>query len=248
MAIFHFTALQLYQKDVDGNASVKDEQDSAPVGTALGMLTGALVGALVGPAVTVAGAAAVVGMAVGATGGGLLGSLADLDNIGVGLDFLELVGNRMDAGTAAVVSEVDEYWTTPLDTRIEALGGEIFRRNRVDFEDEQFTQELQAWNDELDDLDAELQESSNEMKAKLEAKKDAVRNNLKHAKEKGNKKITQLENELDAKVAGLEQQAVDAKAESKAKIDNTIAKVKAGYSARISKLKEAGELTKEALS
>ncbi|MFW2439680.1 MAG: DUF1269 domain-containing protein [Arenicellales bacterium] len=239
-------------KDVDGNVSVREEQDEGPMGAALGMLTGALVGALVGPAGAAAGAAAgsaaAAGMAIGATSGGLLGSLVDVNNVGVGLDFLELVGDRMEAGTAAVVSEVDEYWTAPLDTRIEALGGEVFRRTRTDFEDEQFAQEVQAWNDELDALEAEIKEASDEMKARLEAKKDAVRKSLEEAKEKGNNKVSQLENELKTKVAELEKQSADAKAESKAKIDSTIAKVKAGYTARISKLKEAGSLIKEALS
>jgi DNA repair exonuclease SbcCD ATPase subunit len=187
-------------------------------------------------------------MVLGATGGGLLGSLYDLDNLGVGLDFLDLVANKMEAGTVAVVSEVDEYWTAPLDTRMEALGGEVYRRSRTDFEDEQFAQEVQAWNDELDALDAEMQEASDEMKAKLEARKAAIRQNLEDAMAKGDKKVAQLESELDAKVASLEKQAADAKADAKAKIDANISKVRAGYSARMAKLKEAGNLIREALS
>lgn len=148
-------------KDAEGNASLKKTDDDGPVGTAFGMLLGGFIGALAGPA----------GLVLGATSGGLVGSLGDLDNVGVGLDFLEMVGNKMDAGTAAVVTEVDEYWTAPLDTRMEALGGEVFRRTRADFEDEQFAQEVQAWNDEMDELDAEIQEASDEMKAKLQQKR-----------------------------------------------------------------------------
>lgn len=247
-------AYSVIAKDADGNVSVKKEQDEGPVGLALGMLTGALLGAIVGPAGVAAGAAAgaassaaAAGMLVGATSGGLLGSLVDLNNVDVGLDFLELVGNRMDAGTAAVVSEVDEYWTAPLDTRMEALGGEVFRRARGDFEDEQFVQEVQAWNDELDALDAEMQASSDEMKAKLKAKKDEIRKKLEDAKERGDKKIAQLESEEKAKLAKLKKQIADARAEAKAKIENTVADMKSGYHARIAKLKEAGGLIKEAL-
>jgi hypothetical protein len=60
--------------------------------------------------------------------------------------------------------------------------------------------------------------------------------------------VAQLESELDAKVASLEKQAADAKADAKAKIDANISKVKAGYNARMAKLKEAGNLIREALS
>jgi uncharacterized membrane protein len=225
-------------KDNEGNATIKDEQDNGPVGTAVGMLTGAMVGALAGPA----------GMALGVASGGLLGSLVDVNDVGVGLDFLQLVGDKMDAGTAAVVSEVDEYWTAPLDTRMEALGGQVFRRTRTDFEDEQFVQEVQAWNDELDALEAEMQASSDEMKAKLEVKKQSIRKSLEDAKAKGDKKLAQLDGELNAKVAELSKQSADAKAEARAKIDANISKIKAGYSARMAKLKEAGNLIREALS
>jgi uncharacterized membrane protein len=225
-------------KNADGTASVKDEQDEGLIGTAVGMLTGGLIGALAGPA----------GIAFGAASGGLLGSVADLNNLGVGADFLDIVGSRMEAGSAAVVAEVEEYWTAPLDTRVEDLGGTVFRRTRADFEDEQFAQEVQAWNDEMDELDAEIQQSSDETKAKLQAKKDAVRKQLEDAREKGSKKISQLQDEQHAKVEKLKKQVVDANAEAKAKIEKRIEEVKAGYQARIAKLGEAGGLIKEALA
>ena len=216
-------------KDADGKAELKESEDEGPVGTALGMLTGGLIGALAGPA----------GLLLGTASGGLVGSMADLGNAGVGLDFLEVVGNKMEAGTAAVVTEVDEYWTAPLDTRMEALGGEVHRRTRADFEDEQFAQEVQAWNDEMDELDAEIDEATDEMKAKLKAKKQALGEKIADAMERGGQKIEQLENEQQAKVAKLEKQAADAKAESKAKIEQTIAKVKANHQARMEKIKKA---------
>lgn len=187
-------------------------------------------------------------MVIGAASGGLLGSLADLDNVDVGLDFLEMVGEKMDAGTAALVSEVDEYWTAPLDIRMEALGGEVFRRTRGNFEDEQFAQEVQAWNDELDALDAEIRESADEMKAKLEAKKAEIHEKLAAAKDKNDRKVAQLEGELEAKMAKLKKQTADAKADAKAKIESNMEKLKAGYHARTAKLKDAGHLIKEALS
>ena len=225
-------------KDADGKVSTKDIQDEGPIGTAVGMLTGGLVGVLAGPA----------GVVLGATGGALIGSISDLSNAGVGADFVNVVGNKMDADTFAVLSEVDEYWMAPLDTRMEALGGTVFRRARADFEDEQFAQEVKAWNEEMDQLDAEMQQASDETKAKLQAKKDALRKQLEEAKEKSDKKIAQLQKEQDAKVAALKEQAASAKADAKAKIEKRTEEVKASYNARTAKLSEAGGLIKEALA
>jgi uncharacterized membrane protein len=215
-------------KDADGNVSVKESQDEGPVGTALGMLTGALVGVLAGPA----------GVAVGAAGGGMVGSMFDLANVGVGIEFVDLVGSKMKAGTAAILAEVEEYWTTPLDTRMEALGGTILRQQRLDFEDEQFSQGMQALSDELDELAAETEEASDETKANLEAKKDAVARKLEETREKGRKKVEQWESEQKAKLEKLQGQAGDATAEAKVKILKRMKEYESKHDARMAKLKE----------
>ena len=54
----------------------------------------------------------------------------DLANLGVGEDFLTEVAEYLQPGKAAVVAEVWEEWTVPVDTRMEALGGVVFRRSR----------------------------------------------------------------------------------------------------------------------
>jgi hypothetical protein len=49
--------------------------------------------------------------------------LYDLAHLGVGEDFLYEVEKSLLPGKAAVVAEVWEEWTLPVDTRMEALGG-----------------------------------------------------------------------------------------------------------------------------
>jgi uncharacterized membrane protein len=213
-------------KDANGVTSLKSEKDEGFIGTAVGILTGGLVGALAGPA----------GMAAGMAGGGLVGSLADLNNVGVGAEFVDMVGNKMEGGSAAVIAEVDEYWTAPLDTRMEGIGGSVIRRTRSDVEDEQFVQEVQAWNDELDELDAEIQQSSDEIKAKLQKKQAAIREHLENAKKKRNEKVSQLQAEQKTKLDKLGKQLSDARADSREKIAKRTDEVKAAYEARIEKL------------
>jgi uncharacterized membrane protein len=109
-------------KNADGTSSVKQGDDSGPIGTLVGTSFGSLLGVLGGPAGVLLGAA--TGMTVGAT--------ADLAHAGVGADFLDDVSKALKPNTAAVVAEIEEEWTTPVDTRMEAIGGIVFRRSVAD--------------------------------------------------------------------------------------------------------------------
>src|SRR5258708_19434847 len=120
-------AARVDAKNSDGTAVVKEGADTGPLGTLTGTAVGSLVGLLGGP----------VGVAVGAAGGSLIGAIADLDNVRVGSDFLSDVAETLTPGKVAVVAEVDEEWTTPVDTRMEALGGVVLRRSLWEVEDTQ---------------------------------------------------------------------------------------------------------------
>ena len=66
-------------KDAEANVSIKESADAGPLETAIGgALVGGLVGVIGGP----------VGALAGVTAGGLMGSIADLFNYGVGADFV----------------------------------------------------------------------------------------------------------------------------------------------------------------
>ena len=105
-------------KHADGTVSVKQLDDSGPIGTLTGTAVGSLIGVLGGP----------VGLAIGAASGLALGALYDVDDIRVGEDFLDDVSKSLTPNKVAVVAEVEEEWTTPVDTRMEALGGIVLRR------------------------------------------------------------------------------------------------------------------------
>ena len=109
--------------------STLDSQDLptawGPGGAAGGALVGALVGLLAGPggaaAGTAAGAAAASsGAAAGAIGGGATGSLADLTNWGLKADYLDTAATYLVPGKTAVVAEVEEGSTGPIDAAVAA--------------------------------------------------------------------------------------------------------------------------------
>jgi uncharacterized membrane protein/sporulation protein YlmC with PRC-barrel domain len=140
-------SINLYAKavitrDASGKVEVKQAGDMGPVGTAVGMLTGSLIGLIGGP----------VGMAIGAYAGSVGGMVYDLGNAGVGEDFLADVEKSLLPGKSAVVAEVWEEWTMPVDARMEALGGVTFRRTRSEVQEDQIERDVAALDAELTEL------------------------------------------------------------------------------------------------
>ena len=221
-------SINLYAKaviarDASGKVTVKQEGDMGPVGTAVGLLTGSLIGLIGGP----------VGLAVGATAGMSGGMLYDLANLGVGEDFLSEVAQYLQPGKAAVVAEVWEEWTMPVDTRMEAMGGVVFRRSRNEVVDVDIERDVEALNAELAELEAEHKQATGEAKAKLQAKIDATKAKL-HAIQDGiQAKIEASQKETEAKIKSLQEQAAKESGERKAKLEARIAELKADHKRRI---------------
>ena len=171
-------SINLYAKaviarDANGKVTVKQSGDMGPVGTSIGLLTGSLIGLLGGP----------VGLVIGASAGTYGGLLYDLAQLGVSQDYLDEVGKSLLPGKAAVVAEVWEDWILPVDTRMEALGGVVFRRTRIDILDDQIEKDVVAFNADLAELQAEYDQASGEAKAKLQAKIDTAKAKLQAAQD-----------------------------------------------------------------
>ena len=229
--------MAVVSKDAHGGLSVNQAAGEGPLGTGVGALLGGLVGLIGGPA----------GAAVGFASGTLIGSWSDLFNLGVGRDFLDKVSRELTPGKSAVVAEVEEDWVTPLDTRVEAIGGTVLRQLRADFEDDQIHQEVNADKAELAELQAEYRQAREEHKAKLKARIDEAQAKLRSAVEGAKAKQERLQRETDAKIKVLQDQRARAKAEAKAKDEQRIAALRADYDRRAKKLGQASELMEEAL-
>lgn len=225
-------------RDADGNVSIKDDVSEGPVGTALGMLTGALIGMFAGPE----------GLVVGAAVGGMTGSIADLINLGVGSDFLDEVAAQLQPGKYAVVAEIEEYWSAPVDSAMAPLGGEIHRRFRADVEDDQIDRDIAAARQDWNDLTEEIKTANEENKAKLEAKAEAAKAKLADAVSRAKAKAAAVEKEGQDKIAALKKQIEKANAKNKAKIEAQKEKIKADYDARVVKLKASLQKAQHAIA
>jgi len=236
-------SINLYAKaviarDANGTLTVKESGDMGPVGTAVGLLTGSLLGLLGGP----------VGVAIGVTLGTSGGMLYDLAQLGVGEDYLNEVGKFLLPGKAAVVAEAWEDWMLPVDTKMEALGGVVFRTTRMDIVDEQIERDNAALNADLDELDAEYAQASAEAKKKLQLKIDATRAKMQASQNAMQARLEASQQETKAKIQSLQEQAAKAHGERKAKLEKRIAELKAEDKRRSDEFKQKGKEIKEKLA
>lgn len=155
-------------KHADGSVSVKESNDPGPLGTILGTTIGGLIGVLGGP----------VAMAVGAVSGLTLGGMYDVDNLRIGGDFVDDVSKSLTPNKVAVVAEIEEEWTTPVDTRMEALGGTVFRRAVWQVRDEILDQDIAAMKADLAQFKEELADARADRRAKLQKKIDQLQTKI----------------------------------------------------------------------
>lgn len=224
-------------KDASGRVVLRQSASIGPVGTLLGGATGTLIGLLGGPA----GAAA--GMLVGSVSG----SAFDVANLGVGADFVDDVSKRLTPGKVAVVAEVEEEWITPLDDRMDKIGGSVYRRSRrdvIDFQDERDAAALQQ---ELDQMQKEVAQAKGDAKDKLKAAIANARAALKAAEGRARARVDAVNKTIDTKIEALKEQASKSTGEAKARLEQQIAAIKADRDTRATKLRQAWQLTKEAL-
>jgi uncharacterized membrane protein len=228
----------LVVKDAAGNVAVKEKRRKGPFRMAAGVLLGGLIGLVGGPPVAALGAAA----------GGLMGGWRDALDLGGGLDFVDEVSRELTPGKSAILAEVEEDSVMPLDSRMEGIGGVVHRASRDDFEDERIRREAEARRANFAQLEAERAQAEQERKAKLKARVDEARAKCKEAADRAEARMDRLRQETEAKIEALQEQAAEAQADAKVKLDRRIGEVRADYDRRSAKLKQAWELTKEALA
>ena len=223
-------------KDAKGKLSVKQAADEGPVGLAVGTLTGGLIGLLGGP----------VGVAVGLSSGALIGSMADLFDLGVSAKFLEEVSEEFTPGIFAIITDVDEEWVTPLDTRMEALGGLVVREWRTDVEDDLALREVNTRKAELAGLQAEFAQANEQSRARLKARIEKARARLQDSLSRAEAWLDEREAETGARISALQNRAARARADAQAKVEERIIEMREDVHRRSEKLKQARELAREA--
>lgn len=218
-------------KSPDGTVTVKQNFDSGPIGTVTGTVAGGLIGLLGGP----------VGAAAGVAAGALSGAAVDVAEVSVGSDFVDQAGGALAPDRYALVADVTEEWTTPVDTRMEQLRGVVFRRARADVIEAQLEADITARKAEIAALKKERAEASAERKAKIDHKLDEQSAQLQALRERIKARAAAQRRDAETKVAALEKKAAAAKADAKAGHQARLAEVRAWYDERVRKLERLGK-------
>jgi uncharacterized membrane protein len=185
-------------KNSDGTATVKQGDDVGPFGTLTGTALGSLIGLLGGPA----------GVAIGAAAGLTAGAAVDLNNARISDDFIDDVTKVLLPNKVALIAEIEEDWTTPVDTRMEAIGGTVFRRALSDVEDTVDDEDVAALKADMAQMKAEHAQARADRKAKLQ------------------EKINQLNSRLQAHLQKAKEQRQAAERQAQIKVDILKAKAK----------------------
>jgi len=114
-------------RDDWGQFQIDTKETQPALATAVGVGVGALLGALAGPAGAAVGAAG--GAAIGAAAGGAVGVGADLIRADTRHQASDETAFVLDAGQSAVIADVSEDSTLPIDSRMRELGGIVRRRD-----------------------------------------------------------------------------------------------------------------------
>ena len=195
-------------KSADGTFIVKDRHDlRAPWAAAIGVTTGALLGLLAGP----------IGSAAGAAIGGAAGLGGGLTYSGFAGDFVYDVAAKLQPGSYAVCASIWEDWTVPLDTAVAPYGGVVFRQATDDVVAAQIRADWQATKEDLAHLDGEIGQAVGDQKTKLLAKRDELRKTQAALRERLDRRVRELQESWDAKIASTKAKAEAAKAQAKAR-------------------------------
>ena len=189
-------------KRADGTTSIRQGEDAAPFGTLLGTSLGSLIGLLGGPA----------GLAIGAAAGLAAGGAADLDNARIGGDFIDDVTKTLTPNRVAVVAQIEEDWTTPVDTRMESIGGTVFRRSLSEVRDTVDREEVGAMKADLAQMKAEHAQARADRQGKLRDKISRLESKIQERLQKAKEKRQAAEGQAQAKAQMLKSKADAARA------------------------------------
>jgi uncharacterized membrane protein len=191
-------------KNPDGTTTVRQSDDRGPLGTLVGTSLGGLIGLLLGPA----------GLALAAAAGFLGGATVDLDKARIGEDFVDDVAEVLSPNKAAVVAEIEEDSTDPVDTRMETLGGIVLRRTLSEVKHTLHDEHMAAIQADLAQMKAEHAKAHAERKAKLEEKINQLDSKLQAQLQKAKDRRQAAQREALAKAELLKTKAAAAKAKA----------------------------------
>ena len=161
-------------KGTDGMVNLMRKQDYGPLDTLLSTPLGSLIALLGGPS----------GLSISVATGFTFGKGYDPDNARLGEDFVDDVRNAFLPGKVAILAEIREGWTAPVDVSMEQVGGAVFRRSLSNVRRTLEEDNLAAMQADIDQLRAEQSLSESDRKGELQKKINQLSFKLRRAQER----------------------------------------------------------------
>ncbi len=228
-------------KDAHGNIIVHQSLVKRPTATLGGLLLDSLMG-LLGPAA----------IALDKGSGALLGAAIDAAKAGITTEFLDKIDRDLARGKTGLIADVDEIFESPIDMRMEPLGGTVFRQTRTQLADAFFEKEIEAQRMELANLENEKvakataieEHESAQQDAHLQAKIDATKRTIEEKQSRLAERIRSVWKEGEEKIGLLQSQMADADVYAKIHLDHRVEDIRFEYESRARKLSQALERLK----
>lgn len=239
-------AAAVVAKDEYGTVQLKKTVDEGPIGTFFGLGIGALIGLLAAPAAVASGAAiagtaavaqaAAGGMALGGMTGGVLGAFRDIDVAEVDTAALNDVSNKLEPGKTCLIASIEESWTTPLDSRMNELGGTVHRKSRFFAAEEYYDAEARALDAELTALNEELRQTHADNKAAVQEKIDQLKTRIRENNEKIEARINTMNDNFDDKIREMDAKIEASHDEKREKLRQQRVKIETEHAERKERL------------
>ena len=215
-------AVGVIKKNADGTTSTRSVDGDFPIRTFAGTAIGSVIGILGGP----------VGLAAGSAAGALAGLVGDLYTSGIDADFLSDISTALVPGKCAVVADVEEEWVTPVDTRMEALGGVVYRTLKTTVEDDHWSREANAARAELNQMKVEHAQARADRKAKLQEQIERLSKRIDAKLQSAQERAHQVTLEYQSKLGALQKKAAQEEGRAKAALDARITQLRTDYQKR----------------
>jgi len=213
--------VQVVAKTPDGGARVirNDDLLSVPM-LAGGTAVGAILGLIGGP----------LGVITCGTAGAVVGAIADAQKAGLTDDFVGEVSRALKPGKVAVVADIMEEAVTPLDERIERIGGVVLRRMNTLVETTEEDLDAEAHRAEMQQLKAERARARAGRLEKIDARIDHLGTQLENAIQRRRGNIRLRQQQREARIERLQSKARQSEGEVRLRQEARIAALRRDYS------------------
>jgi uncharacterized membrane protein len=184
-----------------------------------GTTVGALIGLLGGS----------IGVLVGATAGAVVGSIEAVKETEATDDFVHDASTAMTPGKVALVADIVEEWGTPLDRRMEELGGVVFRQARAVVKITRQHRDAAAHKAETAQLKTQRQLTTANLRARIDARVDHLLRKLESAVERKRAQIQARQHQWEARINALQTQANRVERENRQRQEDRIAALRSEY-------------------